>query len=112
MEGPLDNMQTSLMSFPPPVKGRMDHRKLYFTALAQGTHAAASSQVRGVAIVKAIVHTFRHCCCTLLLLHATCSSQMRGSAIIEAIVRAFRHVVLHATACYSALLHDMASCCM
>lgn len=45
MEGPLDNMQTSLMTFPPPLKGRMDHRRLYFTALAQGTHAGANSQV-------------------------------------------------------------------
>lgn len=75
MEGPLDNMQTSLMSFPPPVKGRMDHRKLYFTALAQGTHAAASSQVRGSTIIEAIVRAFLPCvaacyqCC--MLLHAT-----------------------------------------
>lgn len=61
VEGPLDNMQTSLMSFPPPVKGRMDHRKLYFTALAQGTHAAASSQVRGSAIIEAIVRAFLPC---------------------------------------------------
>lgn len=45
VEGPLDNMQTSLMTFPPPLKGRMDHRRLYFTALAQGTHAGANSQV-------------------------------------------------------------------
>ncbi|CAM9844197.1 unnamed protein product, partial [Discosporangium mesarthrocarpum] len=42
VEGPLDNMQTSLLSFPPPPKGRMDSRRLYFTALAQGTHAGAS----------------------------------------------------------------------
>ncbi|CAM9092624.1 unnamed protein product [Ascophyllum nodosum] len=42
VEGPLDNMQPSLMSFPPPIKGRMDHRRLYFTALAQG-HAHAGS---------------------------------------------------------------------
>lgn len=57
VEGPLDNMQTSLMSFPPPVKGRMDHRKLYFTALAQGTHAATSSQVRGSAWGDCVLHS-------------------------------------------------------
>lgn len=45
VEGPLDNMQTSLMSFPPPLNRRNDTRRLYFTALAQGTHAAANSQV-------------------------------------------------------------------
>ncbi|CAM9395456.1 unnamed protein product, partial [Sphacelaria rigidula] len=44
VEGPLDNLQTSLMSFPPPRSGRVDNRRLYFTALAQGTHAGAQSQ--------------------------------------------------------------------
>ncbi|CAB1119331.1 unnamed protein product [Ectocarpus sp. CCAP 1310/34] len=44
VEGPLDNMQPSLMSFPPPLNRRNDQRRLYFTALAQGTHAAANSQ--------------------------------------------------------------------
>ncbi|CAM9439699.1 unnamed protein product, partial [Pylaiella littoralis] len=44
VEGPLDNMQVSLMSFPPPLNRRNDQRRLYFTALAQGTHAAANTQ--------------------------------------------------------------------
>lgn len=42
----MDNMQTSLMSFPPPLKGRIDQRRLYFTALAQGTHAGAHTQTQ------------------------------------------------------------------
>lgn len=46
VEGPLDNMQPSLMSFPPPLNRRTDQRRLYFTALSQGTHAGASSKVR------------------------------------------------------------------
>lgn len=33
------------MSFPPPHKGRVDSRRLYFTALAQGTHAGLQAQV-------------------------------------------------------------------
>lgn len=37
--------QRSLMSFPPPLNRRTDTRRLYFTALSQGTHAGASSQV-------------------------------------------------------------------
>lgn len=40
-------VQVSLMSFPPPLNRRNDQRRLYFTALAQGTHAAANTQVHG-----------------------------------------------------------------
>ena len=118
VEGPLDNMQTSLMSFPPPVKGRMDHRKLYFTALAQGTHAASSSQVRGSAIVEAIVRAFRHvllhaintACYCMLLLCCCCATACCCFVMLRA--TACYSMLLHATACHCMLLHATPYYCM
>lgn len=78
VEGPLDNMQTSLMSFPPPLKGRMDHRRLYFTALAQGTHAGAGSQVHnasgGLGTTRSEASETFLCACLVVCCAAACAS--------------------------------------
>lgn len=74
VEGPLDNMQPSLMSFPPPLNRRTDQRRLYFTALSQGTHAGASSQVRGSTNSELGWSGAQSCVVLLRCFHGACLS--------------------------------------